>query len=98
MNWLTSDVRAFLLKLNHDVAYEGAVPRLISDYETVSFQLDYVRADDVVLKNRWGKPLLVIDPVLASHLEDRPLTICRQGKGYFISLADRRRTERLKVA
>ena len=98
MNWLTSDVRAFLLKLNHDVAHEGAVPRLISDYETVSFQLDYVRADDFVVKNRWGKPLLVIDPMLVTHLEDRPLRIGRQGKGYFVTFADRRRTDRVNVA
>ena len=98
MNWLTSDVRAFLLKLNHDVAHEGGVPRLISDYVTVSFQLDYIRADDVVVKNRWGKPLLVIDPALASHLEERPLRVDQKGKGYFVTLTDRRVTERLKVA
>ena len=98
MNWLTSDVRAFLLKLNHDVAYEGGVPRLISDYVTVSFQLDCVRSEDVVIKNRWGKPLLVIDPSLASHLEDRPLRVERKGTAYFVTLSDRVGKERMKVA
>ncbi|MEC9465416.1 MAG: hypothetical protein VX834_06515 [Myxococcota bacterium] len=98
MNWLSSDVRAFLLKLNHDVAHEGAVPRLISDFQSVSFQLDYIRADDVVIKNRWGKPLLVIDPALAAYLEERPLTLRRKGSGYYMALTERRESERLLVA
>ena len=98
MTWLTSDVRAFLLKLNHDIAQEGAVPRLISDYQTVSFQLDFMRADDVVVKNHWGKPILVIDSSLAAYLDERPLMLIRKGRGYYITLTDRRTTQRLKVA
>ena len=98
MHRLDPDVTAFLLKLSHDNnALEGAVPRLISDYESVSFQLDSVNKEDVVFTDPSGSPLLVVDPCLALHLETRPLVMRRQGRGYFLTLADRRRTERLQL-
>ena len=98
MNRLTSDVQAFLLKLNHGLTDNGEVPRLISNYESVSFQLDYAKPEDVVFKNRWGKPILVVDPCLAQHLEERPLVVERQGGGYFLTFKDRRTSERMALA
>ena len=95
---LSPDVTAFLLKLNHDIAHGDAVPRLISDYETVAIQLDYAVDEDVVFRSLDGTPLLVADPCLAKHLEERPLVIKRQGQGYFLTLQDRRRMERMQLA
>jgi len=97
MHRLDSDVTAFLLKLSHDKPRGGAVPRLISDYESVSFQLDSIHAEDVVFTDQSGSPLLVVDPCLALHLETRPLVMRRQGRGYFLALANRRRSERLQL-
>ena len=97
MHQLDPDVTAFLLKLNHDNTLEGSVPRLISDYESVSFQFDRVNEEDVVFRDPSGSPLLVVDPCLALHLETRPLVMRRQGRGYFLTLANRRRFGRLQL-
>ena len=71
--------------------------RLLSDYQSISIQIDSPEQDDVVVTNPGDMLILVAAPDLAQYLETRPLELKRGATGYFLGFKDRRRGKRLSI-
>ena len=97
MNRMEPTVNAYWLNLNHKISEEGQVLRLLSDYQSISIQIDSPKQDDVVITNAGDMLILVASPDLAQYLETRPLILKRGETGDFLGFKDRRRGKRLSI-
>ena len=95
MSDLDPTVHAYILKLNHTTAREGQVVRLLSDYKSVSLEIDSLKKGDVIFANKSAQPVFVTTADMAAHLKSRPLILKCGTNGYFLGFKDRRRAERL---